>query len=131
MLCFLFVFVVFLVESSSTRGFNATYVVNTCPEACGVHRRCVLDKCVCEQGWGGIDCQTQLCPKNCSYNMGQGTCDQVCVPSCVFLSLERPVFCLPTWSASFVFSCLYRITDSVRAQQATLERTVPKLSHHE
>lgn len=64
-------------DTSTTKGFNATYNVNTCPHDCLGHRQCVDGHCVCEKGWGGINCEVELCPKNCSYNIGQGMCNLV------------------------------------------------------
>ncbi len=41
------------------------------------NRVCQDEKCVCQDGYGGIDCSKELCPLNCSSTMGQGVCDLV------------------------------------------------------
>ena len=67
----------FRIGSSSTRGFNATYRVNSCVGECYGNRECVEDRCACKPGFGGIDCNLELCPHNCSSAIGQGTCNLV------------------------------------------------------
>lgn len=46
-----------------------------CPNNCtsgGVkHGSCILGKCICDRGFCGVDCSTQICPNLCS---GHGSC---------------------------------------------------------
>lgn len=57
-------------------GFNATYVVLSCPDSCGGNRTCVGGHCACKEGRTGVDCALVLCPNNCSYEKQQGSCDR-------------------------------------------------------
>ena len=66
----------YIVDSSS-RGFNASYHVNRCPYHCHSNRTCVGNRCVCQEGYGGVTCETLLCPNNCSADQNQGICNQV------------------------------------------------------
>ena len=66
-----------MVSASSSRGFNATYQVNDCPDACFGNRACVSGECVCQEGWTGADCMTAICPNDCSQLSSYGTCNEV------------------------------------------------------
>ncbi|XP_076283094.1 multiple EGF like domains 8 isoform X4 [Lasioglossum baleicum] len=48
-------------------GFHAEFSVTNCPNNCTNHGKCINNKCVCENDWGGRDCSRALCPNNCSY----------------------------------------------------------------
>ena len=48
-----------------------------CPDGCHGNQFCKDSRCVCELGFGGYDCDVELCPGNCSYTLGQGECSQV------------------------------------------------------
>ncbi|XP_041369444.1 multiple epidermal growth factor-like domains protein 8 [Gigantopelta aegis] len=63
-------------QVSGTRGFNASYEVRSCPDVCHGNQYCKDGHCVCEPGFGGYDCDVELCPANCSYKLGQGECSQ-------------------------------------------------------
>lgn len=66
---------------SPTKGFNGTFVINQCPNACTGNRDCFNNgthhECVCKAGWAGPGCDDVICPSNCSAKLGQGYCDQV------------------------------------------------------
>lgn len=65
-------------------GFNASYVVMTCNN-CPPNRECRNGNCLCKPGFLGIECDVEICPKNCSAALKQGVCDKgyghcVCMP---------------------------------------------------
>ncbi|XP_063223363.1 multiple epidermal growth factor-like domains protein 8 [Bacillus rossius redtenbacheri] len=49
---------------------------SNCTNKCGPNHRCSKGRCVCEEGWAGINCGTELCPNNCSVHLKQGACDK-------------------------------------------------------
>ena len=67
--------------SSLTSGFNATFIVNQCPNSCKGNRYChsngTHESCICKPGWTGTACDDVICPANCSEGPGHGYCDQV------------------------------------------------------
>ena len=71
---------------SFTKGFNATFVVNQCPNSCKGNRYCFNNgshhSCICKAGWTGPGCDNMICPANCSEELGQGYCDQVSLCQC-------------------------------------------------
>ena len=73
---------------SLTEGFNASFVVNQCPDSCTGNRYChsngTHESCVCKPGWIGAACDDVVCPANCSEGLGRGHCDQV---SFIFFTL--------------------------------------------
>ena len=81
-------------SAGASKGFNATYHVNTCPNNCHGNRHCVGQKCVCKEGFVGMDCLIELCPLNCSQQLGSGQCNKV--------SIESNIYCL-----SSLFSLIY------------------------
>lgn len=56
-------------------GFNASYVIMTCNN-CPANRQCRSGNCLCKTGFVGINCDIELCPKNCSSWNKQGLCDK-------------------------------------------------------
>jgi hypothetical protein len=44
-----------------TAEYSVATAQATCSPACGMHGQCTSGKCVCDNGWGGIDCNTNLC----------------------------------------------------------------------
>lgn len=68
---------VYYKQSEITEGFNATYVVFSCPDSCPSNRVCHNNRCVCQEGTTGVFCQDLICPNNCNYDKGRGRCDHV------------------------------------------------------
>lgn len=71
-------------QLDEVEGFNASYIVMTCNN-CPPNRECRGGNCLCKVGFVGIDCDIELCPKNCSSAKKQGVCDKgyghcVCAP---------------------------------------------------
>lgn len=70
---------------NEAEGFNASYIVMTCKN-CPNNQECRNGNCLCKPpGWVGIDCEVELCTKNCSSAKKQGICDKgyghcVCTP---------------------------------------------------
>lgn len=67
--------------NSRTSGFNASVVVNQCPNSCTGNRYCrrngMKESCVCKASWTGPACDDVICPENCSDSLGYGHCDLV------------------------------------------------------
>lgn len=64
-------------------GFEAEYSITDCQSNCSGHGVCAAHRCICDGGWGGVDCSQPLCPKGCSKEIGGGYCDRgrcVCNP---------------------------------------------------
>ncbi|XP_050427055.1 multiple epidermal growth factor-like domains protein 8 [Adelges cooleyi] len=69
------VMTVYYKQSEPTEGFNATYVVFSCPENCPSNRVCIENRCACHEGSTGVFCQDLICPNNCNHDKGHGMCD--------------------------------------------------------
>lgn len=67
-------------EKFESSGFLATYAILSCPDQCPLPYFCKStakrDVCTCADGWFGVKCEHEKCPKNCSQSIGQGVCDQ-------------------------------------------------------
>ena len=75
---------VYYKQLDAVEGFNASYIVVTCNN-CPSYRECRNGNCLCKPGFVGINCEIELCPKNCSAKYKQGVCDKayghcVCTP---------------------------------------------------
>jgi len=68
---------VYYKQSELTEGFNATYVVFSCPDFCPPTRVCHHNRCVCQKGSTGVTCQDLICPNDCNHAKGHGKCDHV------------------------------------------------------
>lgn len=68
---------VYYKQSEITEGFNATYVVFSCPDFCPSNRVCHNNRCVCQHGSTGVSCKDLICPNDCNHNYGHGKCDHV------------------------------------------------------
>lgn len=66
-------------QSVHGQGFNAIYTVRSCDAGtCLKPRVCNENgKCVCSDGFAGVDCSIEKCPKNCSESLNQGICDKM------------------------------------------------------
>ncbi|XP_055897034.1 multiple epidermal growth factor-like domains protein 8 [Biomphalaria glabrata] len=68
------------ITRSKNRGFNATYRAHICSEQCHGNNICIDGKCICKEGYWGPNCTLQVCPSNCSEDIGQGYClNGICV----------------------------------------------------
>ncbi|XP_078593005.1 multiple epidermal growth factor-like domains protein 8 [Branchiostoma floridae x Branchiostoma japonicum] len=63
-----------ITHGSPSQGFNATFVVHSCPDECTGNMECQGHQCVCKDGYGGTVCSDLLCPNNCSQH---GQCSQI------------------------------------------------------
>lgn len=61
-------------QGSDGAGFNAMYNVIQC-EKCDFPRKCKNGQCVCDEGRVGANCEEVICPDDCHFNEGHGTCD--------------------------------------------------------
>lgn len=84
-------------HNSQSTGFNASFVVNQCPNTCTGNRYCrsngTYESCVCKSGWTGSACDHAICPANCSEDLSQGVCDDVSFYfhfNLVFIKSELP-----------------------------------------
>ncbi|XP_058808805.1 multiple epidermal growth factor-like domains protein 8 isoform X2 [Phymastichus coffea] len=62
-------------QLDEVEGFNASYVVMTCNN-CPPNRECRNGNCLCKLGFVGINCDIEICPKNCSATKKQGVCEK-------------------------------------------------------
>lgn len=70
----------FFLTAHLNRGFNATYKAVECKGGCrsGLDQvQCMNRQCACPLGFFGPNCNTEMCPKNCSAHSGHGRCDMV------------------------------------------------------
>lgn len=66
-------------QSTEGQGFNAIYTVSSCAaRTCYPPRKCNANsQCVCDEGFTGIHCNIEKCPRNCSEELKQGICDKM------------------------------------------------------
>lgn len=66
-------------QSTANQGFNAVYTVSSCSDgSCYPPRRCnANNQCVCKDGFAGINCEVEKCPRNCSEAIQRGVCDRM------------------------------------------------------
>lgn len=66
-------------EANNTEpsGFNATYTVHECYPPCEPNKMCRGQSCVCKSPLSGPYCLRNVCPRNCSADVGRGVCNQV------------------------------------------------------
>ncbi|CAH0556746.1 unnamed protein product [Brassicogethes aeneus] len=108
-------------------GFSAAYKVLHC-EDCLPPRACKNGQCVCDETLVGTMCQEQICPKNCSYAKGQGTCDKaygrcLCSPGWAGVSCN-----VKQTKMQIVFTELFntiRLADNLEH----LRKTLPRFGH--
>lgn len=56
--------------------FSAIYKILQCNTDCIHPRECRNGMCVCKDGLVGFNCEETICPNNCSFGLGQGSCDR-------------------------------------------------------
>ncbi|GAB6023337.1 hypothetical protein CHUAL_008138 [Chamberlinius hualienensis] len=67
------VLTVFYQRDEINEGFNATYIVNVCPEKCGNEKICKNRECRCSHG----SCDSPRCPNNCmTGTQKRGICNE-------------------------------------------------------
>ncbi|XP_033100156.1 multiple epidermal growth factor-like domains protein 8 [Anneissia japonica] len=87
--------------SSQSSGFNAIFTVNDCLSGCDGNKQCVNNTCICQDGFAGVNCDLEICPLNCSYSRGQGTCNED-LSLCVCIDGFGGEGCVESLTASFV-----------------------------
>lgn len=55
-------------------GFNASYHMNKCPTVCPTNKVCEGDRCICESGHDGPDCDNYICTDNCTFIEDKYSC---------------------------------------------------------
>ncbi|XP_023245420.1 multiple epidermal growth factor-like domains protein 8 [Copidosoma floridanum] len=114
-------------QLDEVEGFNASYVVMTCNN-CPSNRECRNGNCLCKAGFVGINCDIELCPKNCSSNKKQGVCDKayghcVCTPG--FGGRDCSIFIKDN---QLVFTELFN-SEYLADQLDHLRKTLPRFGH--
>ena len=70
-------------------GFHARYTVqDPCGSKCSGHGRCTHNRCACDEGWAGLECDQVACPSNCTDP--QGTCN----------AMSRRCICKDGWAGA-------------------------------
>lgn len=78
LICSTGIMTVFYQRDSPTQGFNATFIVQSCPDHCPKNKACVEERCRCAKGFAGPMCDVEVCPNNCSFTLnGRGECNWV------------------------------------------------------
>ncbi|XP_041977639.1 multiple epidermal growth factor-like domains protein 8 isoform X2 [Aricia agestis] len=62
-------------QSQPDQGFEGVYNVLACESYCSWPRVCNNRHCVCRDGYGGFDCDVEICRNNCSMHLNGGVCD--------------------------------------------------------
>ncbi|XP_066249619.1 multiple epidermal growth factor-like domains protein 8 isoform X2 [Euwallacea similis] len=62
-------------QGPPNESFSALYKVLSC-DSCSAPRVCREGQCLCQEGFVGSSCEQQICPDNCSYALGRGSCDK-------------------------------------------------------
>ncbi|XP_023314938.1 multiple epidermal growth factor-like domains protein 8 isoform X2 [Trichogramma pretiosum] len=108
-------------------GFNASYLVLTC-DNCPANRECRAGNCLCRSGFVGIDCDIELCPKNCSSAKKQGECDKEyghCVCTAGFGGRDCSI---PIKEHQLVFTELFN-SEYLTDKMDHLRKTLPRFGH--
>lgn len=118
-------------QSTRFQGFNAIYTVSSCSAGSCFHpRKCnVNNQCVCDDGFTGIDCDAEKCPRNCSEDLKQGVCDRL-YGRC----LCNPNFGGKDCSTPFHYDKSIVITELFNSQAISdsldhLRKTLPRFGH--
>ncbi|CAH4004388.1 unnamed protein product [Pieris brassicae] len=62
-------------QSQIDQGFEGVYKVLACDGHCTWPRDCNSGHCACREGFGGFDCNIEICRNNCSRHLNGGVCD--------------------------------------------------------
>lgn len=62
-------------QGHTEQGFEGIYKVLGCDGYCAWPRICKGRRCVCRDGYGGSDCEVDICRNNCSMANNAGVCD--------------------------------------------------------
>ncbi|PZC82381.1 hypothetical protein B5X24_HaOG210422 [Helicoverpa armigera] len=62
-------------QGEPEQGFEGSYKVLACDGHCSFPRVCNKRHCVCREGYGGPNCEVEICRNNCSMAVSAGICD--------------------------------------------------------
>ncbi|VVD02143.1 unnamed protein product, partial [Leptidea sinapis] len=62
-------------QSQPDQGFEGVFNVLACDGHCAWPRVCNKRHCVCREGFGGLNCNIEICRNNCSRHLNGGVCD--------------------------------------------------------
>ncbi|KPI93788.1 Multiple epidermal growth factor-like domains protein 8 [Papilio xuthus] len=62
-------------QGQPEQGFEGVYEVLACDDYCSWPRVCNKRHCVCRDGYGGPNCDIEICRNNCSETIKAGVCD--------------------------------------------------------
>ncbi|XP_050362348.1 multiple epidermal growth factor-like domains protein 8 [Nymphalis io] len=62
-------------QSQPDQGFEGVYNVLACDGYCTWPRICKNRHCICAEGFGGYECNVEVCRNNCSIHIKGGVCD--------------------------------------------------------
>ncbi|XP_075992325.1 multiple EGF like domains 8 [Anticarsia gemmatalis] len=62
-------------QGQPEQGFEGVYKVLACDGYCSWPRVCNKKHCMCREGYGGANCEVEICRNNCSMSVSAGLCD--------------------------------------------------------
>lgn len=62
-------------QGQPDQGFEGVYKVLACDGYCSWPRVCNKRHCICREGYGGTNCEVEICRNNCSMSINAGNCD--------------------------------------------------------
>lgn len=121
---------IYFKKSQNNEGFNAVISILSCQLGTCVEPY-MCDKsshCICPPGFRGLNCEIEVCPFNCTFNLDQGKCDEVnnrCYCNEGFGGEDCSRTIKPS---SIVMSELFN-TQIVTKNLNHLKRTLPRFGH--
>ncbi|XP_074030037.1 multiple EGF like domains 8 isoform X1 [Leptinotarsa decemlineata] len=114
-------------QGLSGESFSAMYKVMSC-DNCLPPRECRNGQCVCQDGLVGFGCEEAICPKNCSHDIGRGSCDKsygrcLCTEGWTGPSCETK-----QTKTQLIFTELFN-TVSLADSLEHLRKTLPRFGH--